>query len=80
MLKYTLDQVSDHTDRKNMWMVIHGKVYDITKFLEDHPGGEEVLIELAGQDATEAFEEIGHSDDARELLDKFYVGELEGVR
>lgn len=30
-----------------------------------HPGGEEVLIEQAGRDATEAFEDVGHSTDAR---------------
>lgn len=41
-----------------------------------HPGGEEVLLEQAGKDATEAFEDVGHSTDARELMNKFKVGEL----
>jgi cytochrome b involved in lipid metabolism len=58
-------------------MTIDGQVYDVTSFLEDHPGGEEVLVELAGQDASEAFEEIGHSEDARDLLKKLLVGTLE---
>jgi cytochrome b involved in lipid metabolism len=60
-------------------MIINGKVYDITSFLEDHPGGEEVLTELAGQDGTDPFDEIGHSPDAVELLKKFYVGDVEGA-
>ena len=51
-------------------------VYDVTKYLEDHPGGGQVLVECAGTDATEAFEEIGHSDEARDDLEKFYVGDL----
>lgn len=74
---YSLEQVSSHKSAKDCWMVIDGKVYDITKFIEEHPGGEEVLIEQAGLDATESFEEIGHSDDARELLKKFYIGDLD---
>ncbi|XP_029986719.1 cytochrome b5-like isoform X1 [Sphaeramia orbicularis] len=46
------------------------------KFLEEHPGGEEVLLEQAGADATESFEDVGHSTDAREMLQQYYVGEL----
>lgn len=34
------------------------------------------MLDVAGQDATEAFEDVGHSDEAREALDKLYVGEL----
>lgn len=41
-----------------------------------HPGGEEVLLEQAGKDATEAFEDVGHSTDARDLMKKFKVGEV----
>lgn len=48
----------------------------MTKYLDDHPGGSAVLIEVAGSDATEAFEEIGHSDEAREQLEPYYVGDL----
>lgn len=39
-------------------------------------GGEEVMMDVAGQDATEAFEDIGHSDEAREILDDLIVGSL----
>lgn len=39
-------------------------------------GGEEVLLDVAGQDATEAFEDVGHSDEAREILEGLLVGEL----
>nr|CAD7447207.1 unnamed protein product [Timema bartmani] len=44
--------------------------------LFQHPGGEEVLLEQAGKDATEAFEDVGHSSDARGLMGKYKVGEL----
>lgn len=51
-------------------------VYNVTKYLNDHPGGKDILLEVAGTDATEAFEEVGHSDEAREQLEPFYVGDL----
>jgi cytochrome b involved in lipid metabolism len=44
--------------------------------LTDHSGGEEVLLDVGGQDATEAFEDVGHSDEAREILQGLLVGSL----
>ena len=44
-----------------------------------HPGGEEVLLEQAGADATESFEDVGHSMDAREILLQYFIGELHMV-
>lgn len=34
------------------------------------------MLDVAGQDATEAFEDVGHSDEARETLDQLIVGDL----
>jgi cytochrome b5 len=39
-------------------------------------GGEEVLLDVGGQDATEAFEDVGHSDEAREILHGLLIGNL----
>ena len=47
--------------------------------LTSHSGGEEVLLDVGGQDATEAFEDVGHSDEAREILDGLLVGTLQRV-
>jgi cytochrome b5 len=52
------------------------KVYDITKYLDDHPGGAEVMLDVAGQDADEFFEDIGHSKEARTELTKYYIGDF----
>lgn len=73
---YTLDEIAEHSDKKSTWILIHGNVYDVTKFLEEHPGGEEVLLDQAGKHATEAFEDIGHSTDARDLMKQYKIGEL----
>ncbi|RXN31818.1 cytochrome b5-like protein [Labeo rohita] len=73
---YTRAEVQAHNMSKDTWLIIHDKVYDITGFMEEHPGGEEVLLEQAGADATESFEDVGHSTDAREMLQQYYIGEL----
>uniref|UniRef100_A0A5F9DCD3 Cytochrome b5 n=1 Tax=Oryctolagus cuniculus TaxID=9986 RepID=A0A5F9DCD3_RABIT len=77
---YTLEEIKKHNHSKSTWLILHHKVYDLTKFLEEHPGGEEVLREQAGGDATENFEDVGHSTDARELSKTFIIGELHPVR
>ncbi|XP_062343563.1 cytochrome b5 isoform X2 [Cinclus cinclus] len=73
---YRLEEVQKHNNSQSTWIIIHNRVYDVTKFLDEHPGGEEVLREQAGGDATENFEDVGHSTDARTLSESFIVGEL----
>jgi len=75
----TFEEVSKHNTKKDLYPVIHDKVYNTTSFVDEHPGGEEVLLDVAGQDATEAFEDVGHSDEAREILEGLKVGELKRV-
>ncbi|KAK4128467.1 cytochrome b5, partial [Parathielavia appendiculata] len=72
----TYQDVAEHNTKKDLYVVIHDQVYDCTKFVDEHPGGEEVLLDVAGQDATEAFEDVGHSDEARETLEQLKVGTL----
>ena len=50
------------------------EVYNVTNFIEDHPGGVNSLLEISGTDATTAYEDVGHSEDAREILDQFLIG------
>ena len=50
--------------------------FNFYSFFFQHPGGEEILIENAGVNSTEAFEDVGHSTDAREMLKDYYIGDL----
>ena len=74
-----MSEVCQHTGESGLaiWTVIHNRVYDVTAFLQEHPGGEAVLVENSGLDSTEQFEDAGHSSDAREMLAEFLVGELD---
>jgi cytochrome b involved in lipid metabolism len=48
----------------------------VTTFLDDHPGGADVILEVAGQVADEFFEDIGHSKEARGELKKHFIGDF----
>jgi len=74
----TIDDLRAHKTKESFYILVHGKVYDVTKFIDEHPGGDEVLLAEGGQDATEAFEDVGHSDEARALLPGMLVGDFEG--
>ncbi|XP_029158858.1 cytochrome b5-like [Nylanderia fulva] len=76
MNKYTIEEVALHKNAEDVWIIIHGSVYNVTSFLPEHPGGEEVLLGLAGQDATECFENIGHTNEAKQLRETFKIGEV----
>ncbi|KAF9350416.1 hypothetical protein BGX26_011407 [Mortierella sp. AD094] len=73
---FSAADLANHNSKKSLYLAIGGKVYDCTDFIDEHPGGEEVLLDEAAKDATEAFEDVGHSEEARELLVKMYVGEF----
>jgi cytochrome-b5 reductase len=81
----TLTELSTHkTIDTKVWISLHGKIYDITSFIKNkkHPGEEKILFDNAGQDATDMFEEQGHSSTARDMLEKepdiVLMGTLEG--
>eukprot|EP00341_Mesodinium_pulex_P005833 CAMPEP_0116957104 /NCGR_PEP_ID=MMETSP0467-20121206/43757_1 /TAXON_ID=283647 /ORGANISM="Mesodinium pulex, Strain SPMC105" /LENGTH=75 /DNA_ID=CAMNT_0004643759 /DNA_START=8 /DNA_END=231 /DNA_ORIENTATION=+ len=64
---FTAEEVKQHNSETDCWIIIgltSKKVYNITEYLDDHPGGVEVMMEFAGKDATSMFEEVGHSAQA----------------
>ena len=73
-----LAEVEKHVAPDDLWLVIAGKVYDVTAFMDDHPGGGEIMLNAAGKDGTDDFEDVGHSPNAYEQLKKFYIGEYAG--
>ncbi|ONK73655.1 uncharacterized protein A4U43_C04F33890 [Asparagus officinalis] len=74
---YHFDEVSKHNATKDCWLIINGKVYDVTPFMDEHPGGDEVLLAATGKDATNDFEDVGHSNSAREMMDKYLIGDID---
>lgn len=76
----TKEEVQKHNNDKACWIIHNNKVYDVTGFVMDHPGGEEYILDHAGQDITLIMkDELSHfhSEGAYEMLDEFLVGTLE---
>lgn len=71
----TASELSQHKTPGDLWISIQGKVYDVTRWVVSHPGGEIPLLNLAGQDATDAFVAY-HPATAWARLDPFYIGHL----
>ncbi|XP_038977691.1 cytochrome b5-like [Phoenix dactylifera] len=53
------------------------QVFDVTPFMDEHPGGDEVLLAVTGKDATNDFEDVGHSTSAKEMMSKYCIGDID---
>lgn len=69
----TSDELKKHNKPDDLWLSIQGKVYDVTEWIKHHPGGDIPIINLAGQDVTDAFIAF-HPGSAWKHLDKFFTG------
>lgn len=52
---FSVEEVAKHNKKDDCWVIVDGKVLDVTSFLPDHPGGEKAILLYAGRDATEEF-------------------------
>ncbi|EAN94763.1 putative cytochrome b5 [Trypanosoma cruzi] len=75
--KYAWEEIRKHNTDKDCWVVLYGRVLDVTKFLSQHPGGIDPINDLGGYDITNSFESIGHSSRALVLSKEFIVGDLD---
>lgn len=85
---FTFEEVFKHNKEGDIWVIYENHVLDVSKFTT-HPGGPEVLWELAGtpkkrvkltvtgRDITQSFEDIGHSTDAVKLVDDYKIGTID---
>lgn len=48
-------EIAKHDSRDSCWVIVHGKAYDVTDFLPEHPGGPKIILKYAGKDATEEY-------------------------
>jgi len=74
---YTMAQVATHKGASSCWTVIEGKVYNLTAWISQHPGGEQAILSICGIDGTAAFTaQHDHAQRQQDILATFYIGNL----
>ncbi len=74
--------LASHNQASDCWLAINGKIYAVSSYINQHPGGAQEIIKYCGQDATHAFATMdkrnpkNHSQSAYALLENYYIGDL----
>ncbi|RYP15671.1 hypothetical protein DL765_005565 [Monosporascus sp. GIB2] len=76
---FTRAEVAKNNTEDSLWFIIDSKVYDATEFIDAHPGGEAVLRQVAGQDATAAFYNL-HRHEVLTKYEDLCIGTIEGEK
>lgn len=77
---FSYEEVTRHNKEGDTWVIHGGKVYDVSNFLERHPGGKDILLNNSGQDVTSTMNDDKlhrHSKIAYGWLHKYYIGRLQ---
>ena len=73
---YTKDEVSKHKTQDDLWLIIDGAVYDVTEYVDEHPGGVAAIMKNAGGDASEGFHGPQHPSRVMDIVDEYKIGTL----
>jgi cytochrome b involved in lipid metabolism len=77
---YSLSDISSHASAGDCWMAIHGKVYDVTAYLPDHPSRPDVIEAWCGKEGSNAYDTKTkgrrHSESADQMLKGYFIGNL----
>ena len=75
--RYSRSEVLLHNKKESCWIIIENEVYDLTDFIKKHPGGSNIILSRAGEDATSYFKmKHGLSDAVNKMLKAYKIGEL----
>lgn len=77
--KYTTAQVAEHCTREDCWIILDHRAYDITRFVDKHPGGVGPVVNMAGKDATDVFDNYHAARVYKTMLPQYLVGEVTDV-
>ena len=76
---FTLEDLDVHKSTHSCWVAFKGKVHDVTPFVADHPGGEDLILNNAGKDVEHVMKDKDshdHSESAYEMLEEYVIGRL----
>ena len=78
--EFTSDQVATHNNAASCWLIIEGRVYDVTSYIDVHPANPRTILGYCGKEATQGFDTKDrsrpHSAEAKQLLERYRIGTL----
>lgn len=72
----TMAEVAQHSSIEDAWTVIRGRVYNLTPYLKFYPGGEDMLLKIAGREGTSLFDKYHAWVNVEFLLSACLIGTL----
>ena len=78
---YTTTEIEKHNTIDSLWFIFNDRVYDVTEFAQDHPGGDQVLLDYAGKDITEIMSDEDlheHSEASFDMMEDYVIGQVIG--
>ena len=80
--QFTRQQVAQHCRKDDVWIILKqggvSKVYDVTSYVDEHPGGDAILTE-AGGDSTDAFFGPQHPPRVHDMIEEFCIGTVQDL-
>mmetsp|Transcript_33291 Transcript_33291/g.77927 ORF Transcript_33291/g.77927 Transcript_33291/m.77927 type:complete len:361 (-) Transcript_33291:345-1427(-) len=80
-VSFSWEEIQKHDSESDAWVVMEGKVFNVTKFLNDHPGGSSIVLGHLGKDIGEVWNDEdyhSHSGSAKKILHQYIIGKVEG--
>eukprot|EP00382_Lankesteria_abbotti_P004170 CAMPEP_0113849948 /NCGR_PEP_ID=MMETSP0372-20130328/3498_1 /TAXON_ID=340204 /ORGANISM="Lankesteria abbotti" /LENGTH=137 /DNA_ID=CAMNT_0000819963 /DNA_START=58 /DNA_END=468 /DNA_ORIENTATION=+ /assembly_acc=CAM_ASM_000359 len=71
-------ELEENNTEDKCWIAVNGVVMDLTDYINEHPGGPDIIAAVAGTDASKEFRDVGHSGAADRLAMNYAIGVLEG--
>jgi len=76
----TIEELKTHNSKESIWIHLAEKVYDVTPYLDKHPGGILPMLNMAGKDTTDAFKNYHPEYVYKKYLPSFYIGDLKDYK
>jgi len=74
---YTMEELIKHNSKESCWSVIRGNVYNLTNWIDKHPGGSDKILRICGKDGTDLFvRQHGGKEKPEKILEIFKIGVL----
>jgi predicted heme/steroid binding protein len=74
--KFTLEEIAKHNHKGDCWIIVNNKVYDVTAYIDEHPGGEAILRN-AGKDSTAGVMGPQHAASVLDMMEYYRIGDVD---